>query len=170
MGVIAVAIIGTLLGFLAILLVGRGSVHPSAAPAAGPGGELRWVRGFGLQGFERLIGLLFAEMGFEVERSSSGDQAVDCYAVDPTPIKGGRVYVHGLFAPPLGVVDREAVRAMLETARAEFVGKGILLTLGGFSAEARAEARGTPVELVDGDALARLVRKHLPDVFAQRKL
>jgi len=50
------------------------------------------------------------------------------------------------------------------------VGKGVLVTLGTFTTDAQEAARGNPIDLIDGDALARLVRKHLPQAFAQRKI
>ena len=55
-------------------------------------------------------------------------------------------------------------------ARAEFVGKGILVTLGRFSTDARDTAKGAPVDLLDGDDLAKLMRKHLPQSYATRKV
>jgi len=46
----------------------------------------------------------------------------------------------------------------------------VLVTLGSFTSDARDAARGNPVDLVDGDELGRLVRKHMPQAFAQRKI
>jgi len=42
--------------------------------------------------------------------------------------------------------------------------------LGRFSTDARDTAKGNPVDLLDGDDLARLMRKHLPQAFATRKV
>ena len=78
--------------------------------------------------------------------------------------------MHGLFVLPGAPADADEVRNTIETARAEFVGKGVLVTLGSFTSDARDAARGNPVDLVDGDELARLVRKHMPQAFAQRKI
>ena len=72
--------------------------------------------------------------------------------------------------PPSGTTDADEVRNMIDTARAEFVGKGVLVTLGTFTSDARDAARGNPIDLVDGDELGRLVRKHMPQAFAQRKI
>jgi restriction endonuclease Mrr len=170
-GVIFIAAGAMVAGFLLILLMGRNQpVHPAASTGPQGGTEMGWLNVYGIEGFQRLLALLFAEMGWSPEQSSRGESTVDLYAVNPTPLTGGRVYVRGIFAPPLGVVGGEEVRGMIETSRAEFVGKAILVTLGHFSAEARAEAKGAPLDLVDGDALAELVRKHLPNVFAQKKV
>ncbi len=172
MGVIVIAFLATLVGFALILLVGRGTpVHPAAVlPGAGTGGELAWLRTFGIEGFQRLTSLLFAEMGFTLEKANRSDATIDLLAVDPTPIKGSRVLVHGLWAPPLGVVGSDEVRLLLDASRAESAGKGVLVTLGSFSPDARAEASGTPLDLVDGEALGKLVKKYLPQVYAQRKV
>jgi restriction endonuclease Mrr len=50
------------------------------------------------------------------------------------------------------------------------VGKGVLVTLGNFTTEAREAAKGNPIDLIDGDELGKLVRKHLPQAFAQKKI
>ncbi len=173
MGILIVAVVATALGFLLIFLIGRGQPVSPAAPenlARDGHGEMSWVRGFGVEGFQRLLLTLFTEMGFNPERSERGATTVDLFANDPTPIRGGRVYVHGLFGRPGVPADADEVRNMIDTARAEFVGKGVLVTLGSFTSDARDAARGNPVDLVDGDELGRLVRKHMPQAFAQRKI
>src|SRR5438132_1877092 len=173
MGILLVAAVATGVGFLLILLIGRNQpVSPAAVDR--PGGalesEVDWVRGFGIEGFQRLLLTLFTEMGFHAERSERGSSTVDLYANDPTPIRGGRLYVHGLLGEPGVPTDADEVRNMIDTARAEFVGKGVLITLGTFTSDARDAARGNPIDLVDGDELGRLVRKHMPQAFAQRKI
>jgi hypothetical protein len=173
MGILIVAVIATAVGFLLILLIGRGQPVSPAAPqnlAREGHGEVSWVRGFGVEGFQRLLLTLFSEMGFHPERSERGAATVDLFASDPTPIRGGRLYVHGLFGQAGVPTDADEVRNMIETARAEFVGKGVLVTLGAFTSDARDAARGNPIDLVDGDELSRLMRKHMPQAFAQRKV
>ena len=78
--------------------------------------------------------------------------------------------MHGLLGAPGVPTDADEVRNMIETARGEFVGKGVLVTLGSFTSDARDAARGNPVDLIDGDDLGRLVRKHMPQAFATRKI
>jgi Restriction endonuclease len=173
MGILIVAAVATAVGFLLILLIGRGQPVSPAAPenlARDGHGAMTWVRGFGLEGFQRLLLTLFTEMGFSPERSERGSGTVDLFANDPTPIRGGRLYVHGLLGQPGVPTDADEVRNMIDTARAEFVGKGVLVTLGTFTSDARDAARGNPIDLVDGDELGRLVRKHMPQAFAQRKI
>ena len=172
MGILVVAAVATGIGFVLILLIGKGQPVSPASPenlAREGHGEMSWIRGYGIEGFQRLLLTLFTEMGFHPERSERGAQTVDLFANDPTPIRGGRLYVHGLFGKN-GPTDADEVRNMIESARAEFVGKGVLVTLGTFTTDAQEAARGNPIDLIDGDALARLVRKHLPQAFAQRKI
>jgi hypothetical protein len=171
-GILLVAAVATGIGFVLILLIGKGQPVSPASPenlAREGHGEMAWVRGYGIEGFQRLLLTLFTEMGFHPERSERGRTTVDLFANDPTPIRGGRLYVHGLFANG-GPTDADEVRNMIESARAEFVGKGVLVTLGTFTTDAQEAARGNPIDLIDGDALARLVRKHMPQAFAQRKI
>jgi hypothetical protein len=173
MGILIVAVVATAVGFLLILLIGRGQAVSPAAPenlARDGQGAMSWVRGFGVEGYQRLLLTLFTEMGFNPERSERGSATVDLFANDPTPIRGGRLYVHGLLGQPGVPTDADEVRNMIDTARAEFVGKGVLVTLGTFTSDARDAARGNPIDLVDGDELGRLVRKHMPQAFAQRKV
>ena len=172
MGILIVAAAATAVGFLLILFIGRGQPVSPASPenlVREGHGEMAWVRGYGIEGFQRLLLTLFTEMGFHPERSERGSSSVDLFASDPTPIRGGRLYVHGLFGAP-GPTDADEVRNMIESARAEFVGKGVLVTLGTFTTDAQDAARGNPIDLIDGDALAKLCRKHLPQAFAQRKI
>lgn len=173
MGILIVAAVATAVGFLLILLIGRNQPVSPASPenlAKEGSGELSWVRRFGVEGYQRLLLTLFTEMGFNPERSERGSATVDLLASDPTPIRGGRLYVHGLFGAPDATTDADEVRNMIDTARAEFVGKAVLVTLGTFTSDARDAARGNPIDLVDGDELSRLVRKHMPQAFAQRKI
>jgi hypothetical protein len=173
MGILIVAAAATAVGFLLILLIGKNQpVSPAAIdrPTAAAESELDWVRGFGIEGFQRLLLTLFTEMGFHPERSERGRTSVDLYANDPTPIKGGRLYVRGVLLDPGVSLGDDEVRNLIEAARAEFVGKGVLVTLGSFTAEARDTARGNPIDLVDGSALAKLVKKHLPQSYATRKV
>jgi Restriction endonuclease len=111
---------------------------------------------------------LFAELGFDAERSVRAEDGVDFFAVDPTPIRGGRIYVRGMLASDGLPIQGDDVRALIDTARYDPVAKAVLVTIGEFSDEAREAARDNPVDLVDGDVLAGLVRKHLPQAFATR--
>jgi len=172
MGILVVAAFATLVGFALIFLIGKNQPISPAAPENLLRGDLTesaWVRRYGVEGLQRLLVTLFAEMGFNPERCERGPSTVDLFANDPTPIKGGRIYVHGILGETQPV-DGDEVRNLIDTARAEFVGKGIYVTLGRFSTDARDTARGAPIDLLDGDELGRLMRKHLPQAFATRKI
>jgi len=172
--ILVVVLVAGLAGFALILLVGRGQrTSPAAGGGAPPAGDagLGWVAAGGPESLERLLRLLFGEMGFEVERADRGATGgVDLVAVDRRPIRGGRLYVHGAWGEPGVPVDGEAVRALVDAARGEAASKAVLVTLGRFSGEAREAARDNPVDLVDGDELAALVKKHLPQAWATRTL
>ncbi|HUB10174.1 MAG TPA: restriction endonuclease [Myxococcales bacterium] len=167
MSIILIALVGLAAGFVVIALISR-----TAPPVGGvltPGGE-SWIARLRPEEFQKLLTLVFSEMKFDVESSTLRGGDVDLFAVNPTPITGARIYVRGVFHPPLGMVGEEEVRIALETARAEMAGKAIVVTPGGFTAEARATAQGTPVDLLDGAALLGLVKKHLPQTAAERHL
>ncbi len=76
--------------------------------------------------------------------------------------------MHGFLAEPGARIDGDEVRALADAARNESAGKAVLVTLGGFSDDAREAAKDQPLELVDGGALAELVKKHLPQVHATK--
>jgi restriction endonuclease Mrr len=169
--IVIVVVAATVVGFLLILLAGSGKpVSPAAS--VGAHGEastdLAWVRTYGVEGFERMLLTLFSEMGFTAERSDRGQGTVDFYAVDPTPIRGGRIYVRGVFDDHAEPLDAEEVLTLIDTARGEYVSKAVLVTLGRISDEARDTAKDNPVDLLDGAALATLVKKHLPQAYATR--
>jgi hypothetical protein len=169
--IVIVVVVATVVGFVLILLAGSGNRFSPAASSSGQGegsADLAWVRTYGVEGFERMLLMLFSEMGFSAERSDRGQGTVDFYAVDPTPIRGGRIYVRGVFDDHAAPLDAEEVLTLIDTARAESVGKAVLVTLGRFSDEARDTARDNPVDLLDGAALATLVKKHLPQAYATR--
>lgn len=171
MSLIVLVAIATALGFVVIALAGRGQrTSPAAAGATREpeATELDWVRAHGVEGFGRLLRSLFSEMGLEPVGGERGEETIAFHAVDPTPIRGGRIYVQGVLSPPGVPVGGDEVRALLDAARADSAGKAVLITLGRFSAEARDAARDAPIDLLDGDALAALVKKHLPQAWATR--
>lgn len=173
MSLVIVAVGATILGFLLMLLIGKGHPVSPAAPDPAPlegKTDLSWVRSHGVAGFQRMLMTLLSEMGFDPERSELGPGTVDLYAVDPTPIRGGRIFVHGVMGDANVPVNGEYVISLLDTARAESAGKAVLVTLGRFSSDAREAARGNPIDLLDGDELAALVKKHLPQAYATRSL
>src|SRR5256885_925664 len=117
MGILVVAVLATLLGFALILLIGRGQpVSPAARETLGRGDstDTAWVRRYGSEGLQRLLVTLFTEMGFHPERCERGTASVDLFANDPTPIKGGRIYVHGVLGAE-GPVEGDEGRHLIDT-------------------------------------------------------
>ncbi|MFC4108990.1 restriction endonuclease [Micromonospora zhanjiangensis] len=109
--------------------------------------------------FERLVEDLFGRLGLETRQSRvtpGGD--VDCVAVDPRPIFGGKVVVQA--RRPREVVDVSAVRDLFGTVVDEGATKGILITTRGYSPEAFEFASGKPLELIDGANLLYLLAEH----------
>jgi restriction endonuclease len=168
---LVLVLVAAAVGFVLILLAGRGQpVSPASlgSASAEEAADLAWVRTNGLEAFDRLLRRLFEEMGFEPGSSERTETTVAFWANDPRPIRGGRIYVHGVLAEPGASLDGDEVRALADAARGEAAGKAVLVTLGGFSEDAREAAKDQPLELVDGGSLAELVRKHLPQVHATR--
>jgi len=175
-GIVVIGIVALVLGFGVILLISltapRADQGPEATEAGGPGGNTAhaWIARLDARDLGKLLTLLFSELKFEVQDTRVSDGVVDLFAVNPTPITGGRVYIRGVSHPPLGVVGEEEVRVALETARAEMAGKALVATGGSFSQEARAAAEGAPLELLDGATLMGLIKKHLPPIAVARRV
>ncbi len=172
--VVIVAIAGLVLGFIVILLISLTSPRQQESAVGGNGSAPSlahgWISRLDADQFGRLLGMLFGELKYEVEDTRIGDGVVDLFAVNPTPITGGRIYVRGIAHPSLGTVGEEEVRVALDTARAEMAGKALVATGGVFSPEARAAAEGAPVELLDGPMLLTLIKKHLPPIAVARRV
>src|SRR5207245_7485998 len=119
MGILVVAVLATLVGFALILLIGRGQPVSPAAPenlGRGDSTDTAWVRRYGAEGLQRLLVTLFTEMRFHPERCERGAGRVDLFANDPTPTKGGRLYVPGALGADVPV-DGDEARNLLHTAR-----------------------------------------------------
>jgi hypothetical protein len=172
--VVIVAIAGLALGFIVILLISLTSPRQEESAGGGNGSAPAlahgWISRLDADQLGRLLTMLFGELKYEVEDARIGDGVVDLFAVNPTPITGGRIYVRGIAKPPLGTVGEEEVRVALDTARAEMAGKALVATGGIFSPEARAAAEGAPVELLDGPTLLTLIKKHLPPIAVARRV
>jgi len=174
--IVVIGIIALLLGFAVILLISLTAPRAEqiavgdAKNVVSDNSAHAWIARLDARDLGKLLGLLFSELKFEVEDSRVSDSVVDLFAVNPTPITGGRVYIRGVSHPPLGVVGEDEVRVALDTARAEMAGKALVATGGTFSPEARAAAEGAPLELLDGVALMGLIKKHLPPIAVAKRV
>ncbi|HME90283.1 MAG TPA: restriction endonuclease [Myxococcaceae bacterium] len=176
MNIVIIGVVALILGFVVIVLISltsprQGEAAPGGANGSGePTTSHGWIARLDARDLGKLLTMLFSELKFEVEDSRVSDGVVDLFAVNPTPITGGRIYIRGVSHPPLGVVGEEEVRVALDTARAEMAGKALVATGGVFSPEAKAAAEGAPLELLDGPALMALIKKHLPPIAVARRV
>ena len=109
--------------------------------------------------FEGLIQNLFTRMGLDTRQTrASRDGGVDCVAVDPRPIMGGKVVIQAKrYRHTVGV---SAVRDLYGTLQNEGASKGILVTTSGYGKASHEFANGKPIELLDGANLLYLLREH----------
>ena len=106
--------------------------------------------------FEDLVAALFQAMGMEVMTTErTGDGGVDVQAIDPDPIRGGKLviqvkrYQHTI--PPAPVRD------LYGTMLHEGATKGIFVTTAEFGPSAQEFAAGKPLTLIGGRQLADLL-------------
>ncbi|WP_328301218.1 restriction endonuclease [Streptomyces sp. NBC_00435] len=109
--------------------------------------------------FENLVAELFRAMGMEaVTTQRSGDGGVDVEALDPAPIRGGRIVVQ--VKRYRNTVPPTAVRDLYGTVQDRGANKGVLVTTATFGPGSYTFANGKPLELVPGAALVDLLHQH----------
>lgn len=109
--------------------------------------------------FENLVAELFRAMGMEaVTTQRSGDGGVDVEALDPTPIRGGRIVVQ--VKRYRHTVPPTAVRDLYGTVQDRGANKGVLVTTATFGPTSYAFITDKPLELVDGSTLVGLLHQH----------
>ncbi|MCX4696610.1 restriction endonuclease [Streptomyces sp. NBC_01408] len=109
--------------------------------------------------FENLVAELFRAMGMEaVTTQRSGDGGVDVEALDPAPIRGGRIVVQ--VKRYRNTVPPTAVRDLYGTVQDKGANKGVLVTTASFGPGSYTFANGKPLELVPGVELVRLLHQY----------
>lgn len=109
--------------------------------------------------FENLVAELFRAMGMEaVTTQRSGDGGVDVEALDPAPIRGGRIVVQ--VKRYRNTVPPTAVRDLYGTVQDRGANKGVLVTTATFGPGSYTFANGKPLELVPGTELVDLLHRH----------
>ncbi|WP_425246286.1 restriction endonuclease [Streptomyces sp. NEAU-NA10] len=109
--------------------------------------------------FENLVADLFRAMGMQaVTTQRSNDGGVDVDALDPTPIRGGKIVVQ--VKRYRNTVPPTAVRDLYGTVQDAGANKGVLVTTSGFGPGSHAFANGKPLELVSGPELVDLLHRH----------
>lgn len=109
--------------------------------------------------FESLVADLFRAMGMQaVTTQRSNDGGVDVDAMDPTPIRGGKIVVQ--VKRYRNTVPPTAVRDLYGTVQDVGANKGVLVTTSGFGPGSHTFARGKPLELISGSELVDLLHRH----------
>ncbi|WP_202548921.1 restriction endonuclease [Streptomyces sp. SID8352] len=109
--------------------------------------------------FEALVAELFRAMGMQaVTTQRSNDGGVDVDALDPAPIRGGKIVVQ--VKRYRGTVPPTAVRDLYGTVQDAGANKGVLVTTSGFGPGSHTFANGKPLELVAGPELVDLLHRH----------
>ncbi|GHI07762.1 restriction endonuclease [Streptomyces cellostaticus] len=109
--------------------------------------------------FESLVADLFRAMGMQaVTTQRSNDGGVDVDALDPTPIRGGKIVVQ--VKRYRNTVPPTAVRDLYGTVQDRGANKGVLVTTSGFGPGSRTFANGKPLELISGSELVDLLHRH----------
>ncbi|HYV45043.1 MAG TPA: restriction endonuclease [Myxococcaceae bacterium] len=145
---IGLVLVGVLMLLLA-LFAGRGAGETRAARAK-PALDLT------LPELTRALRDAFAARGFTVLSEADEPGRADLLLKDASPLTGQTIYLRCL-APADGAVDSVEVQAALDRIRGDQLEKAVVATPGEFTQEARALARGTNVELLDGAALEVLL-------------
>ncbi|WLQ34423.1 restriction endonuclease [Streptomyces castrisilvae] len=109
--------------------------------------------------FESLVAELFRAMGMQaVTTQRSNDGGVDVDALDPTPIRGGKIVVQ--VKRYRNTVPPTAVRDLYGTVQDAGANKGVLVTTSKFGPGSHTFANGKPLELVPGGELVDLLHRH----------
>lgn len=109
--------------------------------------------------FENLVADLFRAMGMQaVTTQRSNDGGVDVDALDPTPIRGGKIVVQ--VKRYRNTVPPTAVRDLYGTVQDAGANKGVLVTTSKFGPGSHTFANGKPLELISGTELVDLLHRH----------
>ncbi|MFC9283382.1 restriction endonuclease [Streptomyces collinus] len=109
--------------------------------------------------FENLVAELFRAMGMQaVTTQRSNDGGVDVDALDPAPIRGGKIVVQ--VKRYRNTVPPTAVRDLYGTVQDAGANKGVLVTTSRFGPGSHTFAGGKPLELISGPELVDLLHRH----------
>lgn len=118
--------------------------------------------------FENLVDLLLSKAGFSVSQTkASHDGGIDLIANSSQPFfKGNYIIQCKRYA---GVVGEPIIRDLYGVVTNERANKGILITTGNFTNEAKKFAQGKNLELIGNLELVKLIQKFLPDFANARQ-
>lgn len=102
---------------------------------------------------------LFGRMDLEVMTTKrSGDEGVDIVAIDPDPVRGGKIVIQ--VKRYKATVSPAVVRELYGTAIAQGASKGILVATSGYGPGSREFANEKQLSLIDGRELLHLMAQH----------
>lgn len=109
--------------------------------------------------FERVCKRLLENMGFAVELTkTTGDGGIDLIAYNSQPLLSGKYIIQ--CKRYTGSVGEPIIRDLYGVVTAERANKGILMTSGLFTKQARLFAEEKPIELIDGVKLRELLKDY----------
>lgn len=119
----------------------------------------------GRQAFEGLIRGVFARTflqgGGDVRVVRARRGGLDAVAVDPDPLRGGKIVIHARQAG--GLLGADVVQELYGAVTAEGASRGVLLTTSCYGPDAYAFAKDKPLTLLDGGQLRHLMGKPARD-------
>jgi restriction system protein len=107
--------------------------------------------------FGQLLTDLFGNMGLDMGEAKRTPNGARWLATDPRPIFGGKVVVYAMRGAAAGASATHSLAGAVTAAGAT---KGILVSTGGYEAEAHEAVAGRPLELIDGQGLLTLLSDH----------
>jgi restriction endonuclease Mrr len=155
--------IAVILGFLVIIAMKRvpSPMSRELRDSGGHDGREPLAERLSLNRFEWLCRSLLLAIGLDIAHTTTaGTSQVEITAVNPAPIIGGQYLVHGELLPIGEVIEAVQVLALLDAVKGEGVSKGVFITNGFFSDEARQVAAGGPIELINGARFEELLQQY----------
>jgi restriction endonuclease Mrr len=149
-------------GFLLILLIAVGSPRPPPIDLKRASGGSPLVE-LDAEQLGKLVMTLLDHLGLEMDRAQGGkNEIVEIYAINPTPLTGGKVLIHCVLPPPdTGTITGPMIGSFIRAVRSAYVTKGLFFTTGTFTADARLAAEDAPIEIFDRDQLQAMIDRHL---------
>lgn len=151
-----VVVMGSILmGFVLIIVVSATSKPPPKI------GEDR-VGGITLapDRFYDQIETLLQRQGMIIERVEQASDGMLFQAWDPTPVRGARILILAVAAPPGTPISLEEVNALSDSLRGHDALKGVFITTAGFLPDAGAGETAYRLELIDGERWVEICAEH----------
>jgi len=150
------------LGFLLILLIAISAPRPPPVDLKKESGGSELVD-LDADQLGNLVASILDKMGLEIDRIQGGkNEILEIFAINPTPVTGGKVLVHCVTAPKMtGKVNGQMIGTFIRAVRTAYVSKGLLFTTGTFTPDAHLEAQDAPVEIFDRDQLQKMIDQYL---------